>query len=259
MSEEQGAPQDGATTPAPAPATEAAPAAPAAEAPAPEAADDRPAWARAIDEAPADQLRKHPKFAGVLGSEYDNLRRTWEAEQKAKADAEAERKAQESLRQMARDNPVAFAEKYLGDAEAQDYTQQLQTLSAAQRDRMARDIGAALREDPDWQTLSADDHAKLVRSLAGVPEEQVIGVFFREAKALLAEAKANRKVEEYKATALKKEREAAEAQANAAALTANGRPDIGRVRGEGTYDDEPDYRTEPTKWLKWSDRQFNRR
>src|SRR5215831_18510925 len=104
-----------ATTPTEAPPGDAEPGAaaePAQEAPAtglPSPFD----LGKALDEAPAEVLRKHPKFAGLVGSEKQRWQAEWEQAKATEADARARQQAEEDLRELARRNPVEFADKWL--------------------------------------------------------------------------------------------------------------------------------------------------
>ena len=86
MSEEA---KDSAVEPTPAVASEPdQPQAPALDAGQPEPTlpvePEIPTWIRILDEAPADDLRAHPKFKGILGSELEARRERWEADRAEK-------------------------------------------------------------------------------------------------------------------------------------------------------------------------------
>src|SRR5262245_41484757 len=119
-----------ATTPTEAPPGDAEPGAaaePAAEAPATGLGSPFD-LGKVLDEARAEVLRKHPKFAGLVGSEKQRWQAEWEQQKAAEAQALARARAEEELREMARRNPVEFADKWLSSDEARQQQERLDGL-----------------------------------------------------------------------------------------------------------------------------------
>lgn len=208
--------------------------APAAE-PQPEA--DVPAWIKALDEADAKELRKHPKFAGILGSELERERRTW-GERQALATAEQARKdAEAELERLAEDDPVAFAERFKVDRQQAKLKEELAGLKASARDELARNLGRAYQGVPEWVEFTEREFEELAKAVAGKSDDEVIGAWNAKALELVADKRAGKKFEsrfqEWKDKELAKEREAIR-QEEAAKLLANApKPDVSRPTRTG--------------------------
>jgi hypothetical protein len=238
-------PEPAETTEQPTPASEAgtgaeAPPAAEVEAPAPPPYD----WRKALDEAPADELRRHPKFAGILGSEKPRWQQEWTAQQQAEADRKAAEKAREDLKQRARANPVAFADEWLGSEEAREQEERLQGLETKARQDLASQLGAALHGIDEWAGVIADPEALSAFTLApaGKPPGQELPAIFEKAADLIAEKRARARFEKWKADELPKEREALKAEITAELLAQSDRPDLVRAAARakrGSWEDLP--------------------
>jgi hypothetical protein len=235
------------TTPEPAETTEQ-PTPDGAEAP-PAAEVEAPAlppydWRKALDEAPADELRRHPKFAGFVGSEKQRWQQDYEAQHKARQEDEARQKADEELRELARVNPVAFADKWLGSEEARAQQARLDGLETKARQDLASQLGAALHGVEEWAGVIADPEALSAFTLApaGKPPGQELPAIFEKAADLIAEKRARARFEKWKADELPKEREALKAEITAELLAQSDRPDLVRAAARakrGSWEDLP--------------------
>lgn len=251
MSEEQiGQPTE--TTPEPAETTEQptsaseagtgaeAPPAAEVEAPAPPPYD----WRKALDEAPADEVRRHPKFAGLVGSEKQRWQHEYEANKKAADEAAAAANLREQMRAKARAHPVEFADEWLGSEEAREQEERLQGLETKARQDLASQLGAALHGIDEWAGVIADPEALSAFTLApaGKPPGQELPAIFEKAADLIAEKRARARFEKWKADELPKEREALKAEITAELLAQSDRPDLVRAAARakrGSWEDLP--------------------
>lgn len=246
MSEEQIS-QPTETTSEPAETTEqptpegAAPA-PAAEEAKPEAAPYD--WSKALDEAPVDGIRRHPKFAGIVGSEKQRWQQEYEATKQAENEANAAAALREQMRTKARANPVAFADEWLGADEAKEQEERLQGLETKARQDLASQLGAALHGIEEWAGVIADPEQLSAFTLApaGKPPGQELPAIFEKAADLIAERRARTRFEKWKADELPKEREALKAEITAELLSQSDRPDLVRAAARarrGSWEDLP--------------------
>ena len=246
MSEEQNPPAE--TTEAPAPTTDEPTAASDAAAGAPAAkAEQAPAvfdLAKAIDEAPADQLRSHRKLAGIIGAE----KQRWEAEyvqrKQAEDEARAREKADEELRDLARQYPVAFADKWLGSEEARAQQARLDGLETTAQRKIAADLGAALHAIDEWRALSQEPAtaAGLVQATQGTQGSATLQAFVHTAANLIAERRALSRFEKWKTDELSKERQALREEITADLLRQGDGPDLvraSRPASRGRWEDAP--------------------
>lgn len=217
-------PVEAPVTPEPAPAEpQAAPEATTAAEPAPQAAT--PTWQEVLDKVDSKELRKHPKLAGILGSETQTaIQRERERIQHEEGE-KAARAAEQRLRDLAQRDPVQFAEQWLTDQQRTDVQRQLNEMGAKARSDLAKRIGQAAAALPEWKELTQEDHEKLARALAGKGEDEVIPVFFSTVADLVTDRRAERRKEDWKAKELAKEREAIRQEERANAFKASDAPD----------------------------------
>lgn len=186
------------------------PQAPEAVEQAPEA--DVPAWVRALDEADPKELRKHPKFAGILGSELESNRRTWSERQAQQAAEKARKDAEAELERLAEEDPVAFAERFRVDRQQAKLRAELDGLKASTREELARNVGRAYQGVPEFVEFTEREYGELAKAVAGLPDDEVIGAWNAKALELVAakrgEKIAAERVEQFKKAELPKEREA---------------------------------------------------
>ncbi len=184
-----------------------------------------------LDQADSKYLRTHPKVAGIIGSE---IQRSIAAERKKIQDEEgkkAARAAEEQLQQLAESDPVSFAEHWLTDAQRKKIESQLHELRGQTREEFAASIGKGYHELPEWSTLTADDHESLARTLIGKSDDELLPTFNVHALDLLANKRAQRLVDEWKAKELAKERDAIHQEEAAKLLTNTAAPDTSRAKG----------------------------
>lgn len=219
------APPQATETPTPAEGAET----PAAEAEKPEAAPYD--WRKALDDAPADELRRHPKFAGVVGTEKQRWLEDYRVQKQTEDDANARRKADDDLREMARANPVAFADKWLSSEEARAQQERLTGLETNARQAVAHSVGAAFHAIPEWAAVrdDPDSLAQLAQAVQGKPPNEEIPAFNAKAVDLVAEHRARARFEQWKTTELAKERDALRTEITAEVLQGSSRPDLVRA------------------------------
>ncbi len=222
--------------------------------------DTRPAWQVALDEAPADEIRKHSKWAGMLGSE----RQRWEREfsdkktvevamaERARIAAETER-AEKELDELYEQNPLAYADRMQNSREIKRAQAHIQKLHEDSRNAVADSIGKAFREIPEWEAIVNNPvyMDRLTSAIQGLPEDQVIPAWNRAAVDIVAAVRGDNRAEEQFQARLKLERQAWETEALATGLITTDRPGLNRGRGVSSNDPEPNWKTQPAEYAAW--------
>ena len=212
-----------------APATEAQPATtPTAELQTSPPAETTPAWLKELDTADpkqlAEALRTHPRVRGIVGSELQKAR----DEERRRVGEEQQRLAEErqeaQLRELAKNNPLDFAEKWLGDDAKKSYQRQIDDMSQRERSRMAEQIGRAMRESEFWGDLTPEDHQAVASALVGLSDDAVLPTFNRVVFERALARSSEKRLSEYKQTLLGKEREAIRKEEAANLLNSSAAP-----------------------------------
>lgn len=222
-------------TPAPAPATPAPPPETATDGAVSEAGgagavSEAPDWRALVDQLDHKDLRSHPKVAGIVGAMVNQAMRNWERERGENESRQATERARTELRQMAKDDPVAFAERYLNDDQRDIALGQIEQLRRTEIGRMSQRIGQALHTIPGWAELTVDDHTELAKAIQGLSDDETFGPYAAKALELLAKrqigAAASERFEQWKKSELAKEREAIRAEVAADLLKKEPKPDM---------------------------------
>ena len=222
--------------------------------------DTRPEWAKFLDEAPADEIRKHPKFAGIVGSE----KQRWTQEQAAAQEAQraaneaaqrakALEDAQNELDELYNKNPLEYADKKFTEDQIKRAQDRIKGLQVDARKAVAQQVGSAFHDIPEWQEIVNDpaSFSRLTAAIQGVPEDLVIPAWNATATELIAEKRAESKAEARLEERITQERTAWETEMAANGFIASDRPQLLRGRGVANLDPEPNWRTQPKEWDSW--------
>ena len=202
---------------------------------------DSPDWRSVIDGVDPEELRRHPKFAGVLGQMVDGAMRRWQADQEGHVSRQAAENAERELTELAQSDPDAFAARFLTDKQREKALGQIETIRREEAKAMARRVGQAYAAIPGWDRLTAADHEVLARAIMGKPDDEVVAAYNATALALLTkyrvEDEASNRMDTWTKTKLEHERKAIREEEAAKLLKAEPRPDIrGAMRGPAVVD-----------------------
>lgn len=207
------------------------PVAPTSDAPPIAPAATVSSWQDELDKTDAKSLRSHPKIAGIIGSEIQRAIQLEKQRIATEEGARAAKEAGEHLRKLAQDDPVAFAEEWLTKEQQADIQSQIDNLKGQTRHEFATSIGRAYSNLPEWGELSDADHDTLARAMIGKSEDEVIPIFTHKALDIVAEKRARKLLEQWKAKELPKEREALRQEEAARMLKTSESPDITPSKG----------------------------
>ena len=180
---------------------------------------------KALDKVPADQLRKHKRFAGILGGTLQQAQATWEQNKKAEEARAAREKVEQELIDLAQNDPIAFAERFQTQREADQARRQIEGLQQETARKYMHQIGQSVGTTFN---LSADDVAKIGEELAGKGDDEVLPAFNLAAIKLVTSREAVRMFEEWKEKELPKEREAIKQELAGNRLKGDAAPSIRR-------------------------------
>lgn len=150
------------------------------------------------------ELRSRRPIAGLAGS---IAQRTIQ-EREEQAAREAVERTHKEMRELAENDPTSFAERWLKADEVEAIRRREAGLRDTTRREFLTQIGSAVSDLPEFKELTAEDTQALTKSLAGVPDDQALGVFIQRATDLIADKRATKRHE-----ATLKERLAAERKA----------------------------------------------
>jgi len=213
---------------------------------------------RQEDPAAREALRKHDVVAGIAGEIGDRLSQTRVAVQRQEAAAAAAASKEQELMQEARDNPDAFAERFLVEQGAAIAQRDIASLRFTERKALADQIGRATADLPEWKELTPDDMAQLAQAVTGVPDNQVIAAYQRAVVDVVAKKRAQKQSEAVVGERVRAEREAWETERAATQVRTGPAPTL--RRGEGVASNEaPDSRTDPQAYNLWYEANVLRR
>jgi hypothetical protein len=193
---------------------------------------EAPDWRTLVDGVDPEDLRRHPRVAGVVGQMVDQAMRRWQASQNEDVSRRAQDTARDELRELARRDPEAFSERFLSDDQREVALAQITQMRTQEAAAMAQRVGRAYSSVTGWDRLTVDDHAELAKSIQGLPDDDVIAVYNAKALDLLAKHRvadaASERFEGWKKSELVKERAAIREQVAAEMLKKDPRPDMTR-------------------------------
>ncbi len=137
------------------------------------------------------ELRGRRTIAGLAG-DVAKQQREQEREQAAR---EAVQKTHDEMRNLAGDDPVAFAEKWLKVDDVETIRRREAGLRDTTRREFMKTIGDAIGDLPEFKELTAEDTQAIEASLRGVPDDQVLAVFVKKATDLVGDKRATKRSE----------------------------------------------------------------
>lgn len=195
---------------------------------------DTPEWTRVVESVDPNDLRKHPRVAGIVGDMVDKAVRQWVSEQQVQVSRQAAQRTEAELMDMATRDPIGFSKRFLNDKEAERYHMQLASIQERARQEFAGHIGKAYEAIPEAQ-LTVQDRERLAKAIAGKTDDGVVlAAYNAEMANIIADKRTAKATAEFKEKELpariKAEREALRAE-EAAKLRAKSGDGPGIARG----------------------------
>ena len=197
-----------------------------------------PDWRTLINDVDPTELRKHPRFAGIVGSEIDRALKKREAEMSAETRRKLEAEQDDEIARLLEENDETLTTRYpkarerlqsLREARSQSQIQQ--QLNEA-RNEVARLVGQGYTSLPEWaEVANSDDYASMIASLQTLPPEQQVLTFTQKATQLLAARMTAKQFAKWQKDELAKVREVIRQEEAAKLLSNTPSPDTKRASG----------------------------
>ncbi len=196
-----------------------------------------PDWRTLINDVDAAELRKHPRFAGIVGSEIDRALKRKEADLAAEARRKAEAEQDDEVARLLDENDETLSSRYpkarerlqaLREARSQSNLQQ--QIDEA-RNALARQLGQGYTSLPEWAEMTADEFATIQQALQNLPPEQQVVTFAQKATELVADKRSKKAIAKWQKDELAKVREAIRQEEAAKLLAQTPSPDTKRASG----------------------------
>lgn len=195
------------------------------------------------------ELATHPVVAGIAGGIANRLYQERSAKDSQEAAGRAAKDEFDRLVAMATDDPEAFASQFLTQAQAKKMQSELENLRSTERERLATQIGQALRDLPADERPDHEDLAKIARAIAGKSDDDQFVITHKMITDVVATRRAAKLAAGQTAERLAEERKAWEADQAAKRTRSGPAPDVRPASTAGK--DEPDFRRDPRAWNLW--------
>lgn len=187
-----------------------------------------PTLEQLLEKADPEELRRHPRVAGIVGRMLAQERTAWDQQQRADQERQAREKAEAELEELARTQPLAFADRYLSDKDKARVQEQLATMKASTARSIVEQVGRTFGTEFN---LTSDELAEVTKALAGKTDDEVVPTFTKTVTRIAAEREAKKLFEQWREKELPKEREALRQEEAARLLKRERGPDMSRSRG----------------------------
>ena len=204
------------------------------------------------------KLKGHSVVAGVAGSIAESMKRIDSEQARLDAASKAASDKEEELLRLAEEDPEEFASRFRTQAQADKALRELEELRTKEEQRIAGQIGLAIRDMPEMQNLTLSEQREIANALAGVSADRVLAAYNAVVLKVASRRQTASLIEAQKPAWLAAEKEAWVAEQNGARLRSGVAPALG-IAPRPPASDEPDFRADPTGWLKWNDDQRARR
>ncbi len=165
-------------------------------------------------------------------------------------------KTHADMRQLATDDPLAFASKWLNADDVKSIADREAGLRTTTRKEFAEDIGAALRDLPEFNELTAQDVEALSKEITGVPDDKLLGVFVKKATDLVADKRGEKRAEARLEARIAEERKVWEKERAVEKAKGRSAPSLKAPTSNASDDAEPDWRKNPKEFDEWFNRKY---
>lgn len=191
-----------------------------------------PLWQQELEKADAKDLRKHPKVAGLIGSEIQRAIERDRQVQQEQQHEKARQEAESRLRKLAQEDPMTFAEQWLSQDAQQQLGSQVATVRARTRDEYAMSLSAGAKSLPEWQSITEDDMREMATALANKKDDEVLPVFLSKLVDTVSKYRAKTLHDEWKAKELEEQRKAIRNEEAAKLLQKTPAPSTAPAKGQ---------------------------
>ncbi len=209
-------------------------------------------WASVIEKANPEELRRHPRVAGIVGDMVQKAHDRWKREQEDAITRQKAEEAEARLQKLAEEDPVAFANQYLSKAQAEKVQRELAEVRSRTASDFAKAIGAAVAGLEEYKDLSQEDLAEIAAQLAGKAEHEVLGHYTVSMIKKLVAKGVGKSLEAEITKRLAKEKEAWRKEWEAERLTGEPAPDLAKPKPASKFDPA---KLPPDKFNQWYEKE----
>lgn len=199
-----------------------------------------PSWVKDLDTADPELVRKHPRVMAIVGELFGKRIAAERQRITEEQSRSAQKTVEEQMLALLEDNEESIAQRYpavaahikrlkdtRGDRQAQEARSEA-------LNRMAAAIGKGYQAVPEWAELTPEDHESLAKSIASLPDDDVLPTYNARALDIVAERRAAKKATERIAREIEKEREAIRKEESARLLKEQSAPDMATPKAAAT-------------------------
>ncbi len=196
-----------------------------------------PDWRAVLDTTDPEELARHPRFQGILGSRIDQALRKRETEMADKARQQAEGEQEAELLRLMEENDDTLSTNYPKAREALKRMKSQRDESTIQRQigeskgAFAQRIGRAFTTAPEWADIGEAGIARLRAATEGKTEDDGVEAFVQTGLDLVAEKRAEKRYAERFEKEMTKAREVIRNEILAEQLATGSAPDLKRPSG----------------------------
>ncbi len=191
-----------------------------------------PSWQELLDQTDAKELRRHPKVAGIIGSERQDAERKFQLHHSQKSESERLERQEKAFLDLVEGNTDYIKEhhplvhdRYIA-LQQERASREVASIRGNTVHEIAAAIGRAMHDVPEWQQLAEQDHQAIAKELANKSDDEVLPIFNRMAIQLVSK----KMLDKWKAEELAKEREAIRKEVNAQIMREGDAPDMTRSK-----------------------------
>lgn len=175
---------------------------------------------------PDDVLLKDRRVNHLIGNAAQKQAARERERLQAEAYEQARREREEQLMKEAEENPYAFSQKWLSTKAQERATEELNGLRARTQTEYATAIGRSLAELPEWGQMTPEEMQTLIDRASNLADEDVLPTFNRAAIDLVADKRAQARLEAEMSKRIAAERKAWETDQEARRLKGEDSPDL---------------------------------
>lgn len=201
------------------------------------------------------EFRQELRRRRVIGSLAGDIAQQQREQERFQAAAEAVTAEKQRLKDLYENDRMAFAEEIKTKLDVEEERREKAGLRDLTRREFGEKIGNALREFPEFNELTADDVQDLSKTLAGVPEDDVITVFTKKATDIVATKRAQKLAEGSLKERLAAERKVWEAEQAEKRVKERRAPTVRQPSAGNAQDDGEPADFYSPEWRAWDENQ----
>lgn len=184
---------------------------------------------RWLDKATPEDILRHSRVGGILGNRIQIREQVVRQEEAARALEAARREIEEENLRLADEDPAELARRYKTDKVREREEREKQEQYNKIEQEFSTAIGETFKAIPEFQNLTPEEFNRLQVALEGkTNKREILAIFTTVGAEIVADRKAEKRLADYRAKELPKEREAIRTEEAAKRLQTSERPDLAK-------------------------------